>query len=196
MRLAGETLVNSWRVRPRNGPPEEVKMTRRTSARAPAFSAWKMAECSLSTGKIRVPRARASSIMRGPATTNVSLLAKATILPASRAAHVPLNPTAPTIALKTRSVRGSSTIRMMPSRPARTSMPVPRSSDAASGASSRSATVTNLGRCATACSAIIFQRARVLRPHALSLAPPSCSITLMRARADRARRAEDHDVSE
>ena len=63
-----------------------------------------MAECSLSTGRICVPRARASSMTSGPATTSVSLLARATILPASRAAQVPRNPTAPTIALKTRSV--------------------------------------------------------------------------------------------
>ncbi len=71
-----------------------------------------MAECSLSTGRICVPRERASSMMSGPATTSVSLLARATILPASRAAHVPRSPTAPTIALKTRSVCGSCTIRI------------------------------------------------------------------------------------
>ena len=43
----------------------------------------------------------------GPATTSVSLLASATILPASSAAHVPRSPTAPTIAESTRSVSGS-----------------------------------------------------------------------------------------
>ena len=42
---------------PGTGPPEEVRMTRRTSWRSPAWRAWKIAECSLSTGKIVRPAA-------------------------------------------------------------------------------------------------------------------------------------------
>ena len=37
-------------VQVRNGPPEAVRMMRRTSSRRPAVSAWNMALCSLSTG--------------------------------------------------------------------------------------------------------------------------------------------------
>ena len=38
---SGVTSVSSLRVRPRNGPPDEVRMTRRTSWRAPAFERLK-----------------------------------------------------------------------------------------------------------------------------------------------------------
>ena len=100
-------------------------MTRRTSRFVPARSAWKIAECSLSTGSRVPPRRLASSMTRGPATTSVSLLARATILPASRAAQVPCRPAAPTIALRTRSVSGSLAIRANPSGPESTSMPDP-----------------------------------------------------------------------
>ena len=36
---SGVTSVSSLRVRPRNGPPDDVRITRRTSWRAPAFRA-------------------------------------------------------------------------------------------------------------------------------------------------------------
>ncbi len=158
-------------------------MTRRTSLRAPGLERLEDRRVfAIDRQERRLPRCRASSMTSGPATTSVSLLARATILPASRAAQVPRRPTAPTIALKTRSVSGSCTILMMPSRPARTSTPVPRSSLAASGASSGRATATKRGRCWTAWTAISLHRAWELRPHALSRAPASCSTTLMALR--------------
>ncbi len=72
-------------------------------------------------------RRRARSMTSGPATTSVSLFARATVLPASRAAQVPSSPAAPTIAVRTRSVDGSVTIRAIPSRPESISTPDPRS---------------------------------------------------------------------
>ncbi len=102
---------------PGTAPPDEVRITRRTSLGPPQARAWKIAECSLSTGRIVAPRRRARSITSGPATTSVSLLARATVLPASSAAQVPSSPAAPTIAVRTRSVEGSVTIRAIPSRP-------------------------------------------------------------------------------
>src|SRR5207245_322993 len=54
-------------VRFQSGPPEAVRMSRRmSSTRCPSMD-WKSALCSLSTGKIRMPRLRASSCMRRPA---------------------------------------------------------------------------------------------------------------------------------
>src|SRR2546425_859220 len=48
-------------VRFQSGPPEAVRMSRRmSSTRCPSMD-WKSALCSLSTGKIRTPRLRASS---------------------------------------------------------------------------------------------------------------------------------------
>ena len=37
----------------RNGPPEAVRMIRSTAAMSSPASAWKIAECSLSTGRMR-----------------------------------------------------------------------------------------------------------------------------------------------
>ena len=82
----------------RNGPPLAVKTTVLTSSLAPPFKAWKMALCSLSTGNISAFDSCANIIARCPATTNVSLLAKATRLPAEIAAKVLCIPALPTIA--------------------------------------------------------------------------------------------------
>ena len=118
---SGVTSSSCLRVRPRNGPPEDVRITRRTSRAAPALSAWKIAECSLSTGRICVPRDRASSMTSGPATTSVSLLARATVLPASSAAQVPRRPTAPDDRAQARGrSRGPAPSGSMPSSPAST----------------------------------------------------------------------------
>ena len=52
------TSASSRGLRPRNGPPLAVSTTRSTSSGRPPCSAWKMALCSLSTGRTRPPRAR------------------------------------------------------------------------------------------------------------------------------------------
>ena len=85
---------------------------------------------------------------------------------------------------------------MRPSSPPRTSTPVPRSSllDPAAPASG-SVTATNRGRCATACAASILpSRVRAQAPGP----EPRPAVVLdhaQRTPADRARRAEDHDMS-
>ena len=79
-RSASDLVIqtNSSRVFPKNGPPEQVKIRRLTSAlsRQP-MRHWKMAECSESTGMISVPDSRAAACMICPAQTIVSLLARA-----------------------------------------------------------------------------------------------------------------------
>ena len=81
-----------------------------------------MAECSLSTGRILAPRRAASSVTSGPPTTSVSLLARATVLPASRAAQVPCSPAAPTTADTTTSTSAAAASRQAPSTPASSSV--------------------------------------------------------------------------
>ena len=79
-RSASDLVIqtNSSRVFPKNGPPEQVKIRRLTSAlsRQP-MRHWKMAECSESTGIISAPDSRAADCMICPAQTIVSLLARA-----------------------------------------------------------------------------------------------------------------------
>src|SRR5688572_8731937 len=94
------------RGRSRNGPPEAVSTSRRTSSRRPPRSAWWRATCSLSIGRMRVPRALASRVSSRPAATSDSLLASARSLPASSAACTGRRPAAPTIAATTRPAPG------------------------------------------------------------------------------------------
>ena len=56
-----------------------------------------MALCSLSTGSSTAPDWRTAAIIKAPAETSASLLAKATVFPASIAAIVEGNPAQPTI---------------------------------------------------------------------------------------------------
>ena len=149
----------------------------------PAFRAWKIAECSLSTGRICVPRARASSMTSGPATTSVSLLARATILPASSAAQVPRRPTAPTIALKTRSVsrvlnHPDDAVQARQDLDARAAqLAFDQRSQLGIGQRDESRPMRD-GLLEPSSSSGQW----ALKPHALSRAPPSCSITLMALR--------------
>ncbi len=75
-----------------------------TEARSPGCvdsKTWKIAECSLSTGITRTPRARASPITSSPATTRLSLFASAISLPELIAARTPERPAMPTTAATT-----------------------------------------------------------------------------------------------
>ena len=76
----------------RNGPPEAVSITRLTSSRRPALSAWKIALCSESTGSTVAPDFAARRMNRLPAQTRHSLLASATVAPRSIAASVGFKP--------------------------------------------------------------------------------------------------------
>ena len=101
----------------RKGPPDAVRMTRPTSSRLPASSDWKMAECSLSTGRIRRPFSRARRVSMEPDMTSDSLLARARSLPVSRAAMLAGSPAAPEMAATSTSASVSRTSSTSPSSP-------------------------------------------------------------------------------
>ncbi len=65
---ASSTVIapNVWRSRWRSGPPEPVSTMRRTSSRVPHRSAWWMALCSESIGRISAPVDRADAIRSSP----------------------------------------------------------------------------------------------------------------------------------
>ena len=116
------TSASSARVRPRNGPPEAVTVSRSTTpGRSPAIS-WCSAECSESTGISCAPVASHSAVTSSPPTTSDSLLASATSMPSLSATIVGPRPAEPTIALRTRSAPDSATSRASPSGPLRTSV--------------------------------------------------------------------------
>ncbi len=101
----------------RNGPPLAVRITRRTSLARPQCMAWNTAECSESTGRIATPLARASGISSDPAQTSDSLLASASVLPASTVASAAGSPAAPTTAATTVSTSGPADELDQPGRP-------------------------------------------------------------------------------
>ena len=101
MACSGVTAASSCLLQPRNGPPDAVRIRRDTSAALPPRSAWAMAECSESTAT-SCP-GEAASTTRCPPITSDSLLARANVLPADRAARVGSRPTAPVMALTTTS---------------------------------------------------------------------------------------------
>ena len=106
---SGVTSASSSRVRPRNGPPLAVISRRRTSSMISPRSACASAECSLSTGTIWP--GLAASVTSWPPTMSDSLLARASVVPVSRAASVGSSPTEPVMPLSTTSqgVRATST---------------------------------------------------------------------------------------
>ena len=77
---AGVTSYSSSLLRPRNGPPEAVTTSRRTSAARPPRRHCASAECSESTGTIWP--GRAAAFTTGPPTISDSLLASASVDPA------------------------------------------------------------------------------------------------------------------
>ena len=87
----------------RNGPPLAVSTILATSSRRFPARHWKIALCSLSTGSKVAPLERAASVINAPAVTSASLLAMATVRPASTAAMVGRSPAQPTIAAITSS---------------------------------------------------------------------------------------------
>jgi hypothetical protein len=152
---SGVTSAISARVRPRNGPPEAVTISLRTSERSPPISAWKSAECSESTGTIWPGLAIA--LTSGPPTISDSLLARMSTRPASRAASVGRSPMEPVMPLSTE-WQGSAAASVAAPGPARIrgsgAAPSTAASAARSGVtalSSATATVDTPSRCA--CSA-------------------------------------------
>src|SRR6218665_408574 len=112
---AGVTLRKNSREHPRNGPPEAVSTSLRTSVGCPARSACARAECSESTGTI-CP-GRASRVTRSPPTIKDSLFASARIIPRSNTASVGRSPTEPVMALRTTSASSDRTSASVSSIP-------------------------------------------------------------------------------
>ena len=75
-----------------NGPPDAVSNIFSIGLFPSPARHWNIAECSESTGKIGDLYFCANSQMSSPATTSVSLFAKAMVFPASMAAMVDANP--------------------------------------------------------------------------------------------------------
>ena len=116
------SLAGIWR----NGPPEAVRMIFRTSLPLAPCRHWKMALCSLSTGKTWRFFLLASPMTAEPAKTKISLLATAKSLPQRRAAKAGAKPAVPTMATSTISASVSSTILVRPSGPSNSRAPLGR----------------------------------------------------------------------
>ena len=108
----------------RKGPPEAVSVIRSIVDQSASPSAWKMALCSLSSGKSVAPCRFAAAITAAPAQTSVSLLASAMTRPASMAEKVGRMPAVPAMAPITRS-HGRRAASSTASGPAAQAMPVP-----------------------------------------------------------------------
>ena len=132
----------------------------------------------------------------GPATTSVSLLARATVLPASSAAQVPSGPPRPRSRLSTRSVAGSWTIRT--SRPGlrEPPHPVPRSSRRTSPPRRWSGHRHEPRPDARHCSISALSARMGAEPPGPAAASRRRARPLQGAPADRTGRAQDHDTSE
>src|SRR5215211_6301514 len=106
----------------KKGPPDAVNNTPVISSSRLPSRHWKIAECSESTGIMRLLAARA--ITHSPPATSDSLLARATRLPVCKAPTVAARPAKPTMPLRTTSV-GAPASRPAEPGPARTSAVMP-----------------------------------------------------------------------
>ena len=100
--IAGVTSFICSIVKERKGPPEAVRINFSTGLTSPTRH-WKIALCSLSTGSMGTPFSRHFAVTSSPATTKVSLLARAMGFPASTALNVGRSPAKPTNAVSTMS---------------------------------------------------------------------------------------------
>ena len=139
------TCASSSSVEVRKAPPDAVSTSRETSCSVPARRHCASAECSESTGTSWP--GWASAVTKVPPITNDSLLANATVLPATSAAMVDGKPTAPASALSTTSTRSAQTLpnASVPTRNSGIAMPVGSPLRSSSTAVS-SVTATTSGR--------------------------------------------------
>ncbi len=116
-----------------------------------------MALCSLSTGRIVAPLDCAAPVIRAPAVTSASLLARATVRPASTAAMTGSSPAQPTIAAMTTSASAAAaSTRAARPASARHWVPASRSRSSASRLSSAmTATCAPVRRAMTASSSTL-----------------------------------------
>ena len=89
--------------RSRKGPPLAVRISRLTLAGSSPRRHCQSAECSLSMGRRRDPDRRERARTISPAMTSTSLVAVATVVPASMAANVGRSAAAPVMATQTTS---------------------------------------------------------------------------------------------
>ena len=155
---SGVTEERSSAMALRKGPPEQVRMRRLTVEGSRPSRHWKMALCSLSTGRTRRPHRAAVATTSSPAITRISLLATARSFPDSRARRAGFSPAVPTIDTRTRSASGRVASVSSPSAPQRIFRP--------ENAAPRSATPSSspVQRCAEGNSRPISSRREMLRP--------------------------------
>ena len=113
-----------------------------------------------------------TSCMKSPAATSVSLFARATCFPDSRALQVGTRPEKPEMAATTVSVSSRVAARETPSTPSRTSTPV--SSRRTSSAAAASSTATRPGRYLSIC----WRSNRLLRPAVRAATPKSLRVEI------------------
>ena len=114
------TSFKSFIVFPLNGPPDAVNNIFLISLFLYPLKLWNIALCSESTGNIFTLFSFALFITSSPATTNVSLFAKAISFFASIAAIVGFNPIIPTTEVTTVSISSKLAILINPSIPSKT----------------------------------------------------------------------------
>ena len=149
-------------VFPLNGPPDAVKSILPILFGFSPFKDWKIALCSLSTGKIRTPHSLANGIIICPAVTSVSLFASAISFFALIASIVGRIPIIPTIAVTRISTSGSVEISINPSMPLTTFTSRSLTDSFNSEADFSSQTATAFG----ANSRICFSKSTILLPAA------------------------------
>src|SRR3990172_7734554 len=93
----GVTVLSFLSGSLRKGPPDAVSIILFTSESLCPARDWKIAECSLSTGRIFRFLLLTSAIIRAPPETRASLFASATVFPAFTAAYVGRNPAQPAL---------------------------------------------------------------------------------------------------
>ena len=150
---SGPTASRSRGGRSRKGPPEAVRMRRRTSCAARPCRHWWMALCSLSTGRMDTPRRRAADVTSSPAMTSTSLLARATRFPDSMAAITASSPAVPDDAHNTMSASGWVATPTRPSAAGEHGAGERRTAARNRSAASAVARATTAGRYRCACSA-------------------------------------------
>ena len=147
---------------PLNGPPEAVRRILWTALGSFPCKDWKIALCSLSTGRIDTFFSFASGMMICPAVTRVSLLASAISLPALIASIVGRIPIIPTIAVTSISASSRVDTLRSPSMPDTTCVSVSAIRTLSSRAFSSDHTAASFG----ANSLICFSRRAILFPAA------------------------------
>ena len=151
-------------VQPRKGPPEAVRRILSILFPCSPFKHWKMALCSLSTGRRRTWCSLARGTMRWPAVTSVSLLARAMSFPDLMAAMVGRIPIIPTTAVTRISYPSMAAISMRPSMPETIFVSVSPTRRARSFAFSSSQTPQTAGLNSRICSS----RSLILLPAAMA----------------------------